>query len=243
MLHAWRKFGYEAADAVFQAKDGSRKSRRVYPVSFRRVVIGKLEFVRMVKGDDDPVYLSLWNRLAAADPTYPARVRNLAEIEDALWVIECEYDAAGQSMTRLGTAFALEGYGLVTAAHCAVGNVFVYRRANPAQRFQAGLRRWDSRRDIAVLDVPRDVRMKYLRKNPRSDALQIGAELYTAGYPIIQAHFSNSLERWSGSKPEMAASTFFRISAPTKARADLRCLMRISKCAASSYTVPTGQTC
>jgi V8-like Glu-specific endopeptidase len=138
----------------------------------------------MVKGEDDPVYLSLWNRLAAVDPKYQARVRNLAEIEDALWVVEAQYDAAGQLRTQRGTAFALEGYGLVTAAHCVVGDdVSVYQRTNPEQKHVAKLRRYDFYRDVAVLDVPAGVRTKYLRKCVQPSALKVGAVIHTAGYP------------------------------------------------------------
>lgn len=69
MLHAWRKFGYAAAETVFReqhARDGLSPSEE--GVSFRRVVLGRLEFLRMVKGESDPVYRNLRGRLIEIEP-------------------------------------------------------------------------------------------------------------------------------------------------------------------------------
>ncbi|MFL5807009.1 MAG: reverse transcriptase domain-containing protein [Roseiflexaceae bacterium] len=64
MLHAWEKFGREAAEAEFiQRYDQRRRFRR--RVSFPAVVSGKISFVSMVRGDDDPVYLRLRRKYEA----------------------------------------------------------------------------------------------------------------------------------------------------------------------------------
>lgn len=58
MLHAWEKFGRDAAEIEFiQAYDQRRRFRR--QVSFPAVVWGKISFVGMVRGGDAPVYLRL----------------------------------------------------------------------------------------------------------------------------------------------------------------------------------------
>jgi RNA-directed DNA polymerase len=58
MLHAWEKFGRDAAEIEFiQTYDQRRRFRR--HVSFPAVVWGKISFVGMVRGGDAPVYLRL----------------------------------------------------------------------------------------------------------------------------------------------------------------------------------------
>lgn len=58
MLHAWEKFGRDAAETEFtQIYDQQRRFRR--QVSFPAVVWGKISFVGMVRGVDAPVYLRL----------------------------------------------------------------------------------------------------------------------------------------------------------------------------------------
>ncbi len=57
MLHAWAKFGLEAAEKEYQQKYGT-KSR--FPAkgnpAFKQVLRGKIEFIGMVKGKDDSIY-------------------------------------------------------------------------------------------------------------------------------------------------------------------------------------------
>jgi len=57
MLHAWAKFGLEAAEKEFQEKYAS-KSRlpSKSTASFKEVLRGKIEFIGMVKGKEDKIY-------------------------------------------------------------------------------------------------------------------------------------------------------------------------------------------
>jgi len=60
MLHAWEKYGYDAAENTYRIKYASKHSenkRRM--ISFKRVVQGKLNFLKMVKGESNRVYLNL----------------------------------------------------------------------------------------------------------------------------------------------------------------------------------------
>jgi len=60
MLHAWRKFGLEAAEEEHNQKYrqlGHRAPDRPDP-SFQSLLKGKIEFLGAVKGNDDPVYLN-----------------------------------------------------------------------------------------------------------------------------------------------------------------------------------------
>lgn len=57
MLHAWAKFGLEAAEKEYREKYAS-KSRLTAKgeVNFKQVLKGKIEFLGMVKGKNDPIY-------------------------------------------------------------------------------------------------------------------------------------------------------------------------------------------
>ncbi len=66
MLHAWRKYGYEAAEREYREKYIHRipdKSYKVLP-SFQKVVKGKIEFIGMVRGRTDFVFVRLNNEAA-----------------------------------------------------------------------------------------------------------------------------------------------------------------------------------
>lgn len=71
MLHAWGKFGLAAAAgehfARYRGRDmgnGPRDPER----AFRNIVYGHLSFVKMVRGQADPVFLKLCGRLLDLDP-------------------------------------------------------------------------------------------------------------------------------------------------------------------------------
>lgn len=57
MLHAWQKYGLEAAQSEFADKyDRKRRKRRKVPISLPHVVKGKIDFLGMVRGRDDQIY-------------------------------------------------------------------------------------------------------------------------------------------------------------------------------------------
>lgn len=57
MLHAWEKFGLESAEKEHQAKYYSKQKSEYKTIpSFKQVLRGKIEYIRMVKGTEDPIY-------------------------------------------------------------------------------------------------------------------------------------------------------------------------------------------
>lgn len=81
MLHDWDSRGYEAAANEYEDKyappgfipnaDGR---------SFERVVVGKLAYLRMVRGKDDPVYRKLRAKLHFIDPGVMGRPTPVAQV-------------------------------------------------------------------------------------------------------------------------------------------------------------------
>ncbi len=96
MIHAWRLYGYESAEQSYRERH-ARRSRRPGSgePSLALVLRGKVEYLGMVKGADDPVYRRYKNRLHELAPKLidaaPAVVAsnvvsedNLAD--DQLWI-------------------------------------------------------------------------------------------------------------------------------------------------------------
>lgn len=72
MLHAWEKYGLEAA-AHEHHKLYASKYRGPYKDEaplFQNVVRGKIAFLKMVRGKDDPIYIRYWNQLTALAPEF-----------------------------------------------------------------------------------------------------------------------------------------------------------------------------
>ena len=81
MLHAWGKFGLDAAAAEHFDKyhPGGRRRRasRARGAAFRNIVYGQLSFVRMIRGSDDPVFLKLCAKVLNLDPNPSKFIRQM----------------------------------------------------------------------------------------------------------------------------------------------------------------------
>ncbi len=80
MLHAWSKFGLEAAgDEHFRKYRGRDMTNRPRNPgnAFRNIVYGHLAFVKMVRGTSDPVFLKLCARVLDLDPNPSKFIRQM----------------------------------------------------------------------------------------------------------------------------------------------------------------------
>lgn len=69
MLHAWEKFGLEAAEGEFRSRyDSKYRNPAKEAVSFKQVVKGKIEFFGHVRGREHPTYLVFCDRLRELAP-------------------------------------------------------------------------------------------------------------------------------------------------------------------------------
>jgi RNA-directed DNA polymerase len=87
MLYAWEKFGLDDAEAEFLGKY-DRKNRSLYKdkPSFKQVVKGKIEFLGMVRGKSDLVYLRFRKQLRSLAPELvketPTEAEDTARLEE-----------------------------------------------------------------------------------------------------------------------------------------------------------------
>lgn len=120
ILHDIESKGIAAAEARFLTQFDSKNRVGGAPL-FSSHVRGRVEYLRAIKGGDDPVYLQLAIRAANcfdnqrwSVPTY-GRCAEQKFWEMAIWVIRA-INADGIEVSQ-GTAFALYRTGLVSAAH------------------------------------------------------------------------------------------------------------------------------
>lgn len=79
MLHAWEKYGLRAAER--EHYDKYRNKNRVpfkHMPRLDQIIKGKIDFLGMVRGKDDPTYIRYWNQLVTLSPNYGSK-RNFPE--------------------------------------------------------------------------------------------------------------------------------------------------------------------
>ncbi len=106
MLHAWQKFGPDAAANEYSTKYDKRRKTPPEDRSehFKRVVKGKIEFIGWVRSPKDPLYLKLratFDRLAPELASTNSAETELENIKRSMWVLET---LVGDDI-RQGTAF------------------------------------------------------------------------------------------------------------------------------------------
>lgn len=203
MLHARGKYGLDLAQHDFDQKyDRRQRNPADSRPSFDQVLLGKLAFIKMVKGEADPVYRRLRHQL---HEVFPELVEDVVELPTAgmpgdvsevwkHWYAKYK-DLVFQLVHRKdgneggGTAFGLRDGVLVTAAHCTVGEIFVtppFADGEPVptslilphERVAEGI-------DVAVLKAPLFRMPDGLTMPMREQHVQPGEEVAALGYPAI----------------------------------------------------------
>ena len=158
MLHAWRRFGLDLAEADFRKRyDQKRRNPNSPPPSFKRVVKGKLDFLTMVRGRGDSVCIRLLREYAQLDSTFqfmsvvgPKTSIELAK--DAVWILEASTGSVEDLVQ--GTGFFLAGVGLVTCAHVIRAETVAIRAQDTSKEYPIKVVAQDDQLDLAVLELP-----------------------------------------------------------------------------------------
>lgn len=200
MLHAWEKFGLEAAQEEFRAKYDRRRSRHPdwQAPSFDRVVRGKLDFLKMVRGQGDPVYRRLANKLHALEPGLidhlpePPRDPNnpwshwVEQYKDLVFHLELD-KRDGRKIS--GTAFAWRRRALATAAHNLDGQVCVSPPFPEGEPVSPGDFLFhpsgDEKVDVAVVRLPQGVSGLNREFPVRIEPLNHGEQVAALAYATV----------------------------------------------------------
>lgn len=165
MLHAWRKYGYEAAEKEYNEKYKGIHKASNKPKSYLHVIKGKLAFLRSVRTGRDP----LFNKLATqfnvlVEDGYKFKIIEITDSEknaiNSLWIIEtCYNDEKGECKVAQGTGFQLKGVGIVTCAHVVMSekkpfeNLEAFKHSDTINKYKIQVERVCSHRDVAICSI------------------------------------------------------------------------------------------
>lgn len=137
MIHAIEAHGLKRAESEFFHKyDRRSRGPCASKPRFRKVLLGKLGYIRHIKGPDSDVYINLRNYLSRVCPDIISRVdKNLSgadeesnfrshwnAFKDSIFFLESR---EGEKISS-GTAFLVEDGLLLTAAHNMKGDVVIF---------------------------------------------------------------------------------------------------------------------
>lgn len=174
-LHCVATLGFEEAQKSFEEKHGGRPG-----VPLASHLQGRIAWVTFVKGQADPVVRALTTRYNACFPERPLKVEpTLAQKrERSVWVVD------NDETIEQGSAFFVEGVGLVTAAHCVrdATEVEIYHPSKASNKFTARVLRTSEARDLALLehDLPPT---EFFELKLRSEPVAQGDHVSAVGYP------------------------------------------------------------
>jgi hypothetical protein len=179
MLNARKRYGLPAAQAEFTARYDS-KNRGKPPADFDQVLRGKIDFIGFIRGRDDSLFLKLLDRYSAQNktariPTITLTSRASDEVlAQAVWLLE---DDEGFQ----GTAFAAEGYGLLTAWHVAEHQMVASRPFFSHETYKVTLVRKSVETDLAQLKIDGRIPVQIPLGDP--SRLKVGDQITLAGFP------------------------------------------------------------
>jgi len=165
LLHSWEKWAKEGEDQGQNRAQIAAKAQTAFLAKLpktgkendepelRDVLRGKIEFIGFIKGRDHPIYVRLLQRLQRLDLTAHAKPiivgssTHESVLRQAIWLL---YD---YKQVIQGTAFAIEGGCLLTAAHNLENLMWASRPSFSGEKFLVETLYVDHARDIASVKI------------------------------------------------------------------------------------------
>jgi V8-like Glu-specific endopeptidase len=192
MLHAWKKFGPFNAEIDYVNKYRKKKLLERHKLKigngefFIKVVKGRVNFIRMVRGADDIIYKKLAYQLTEAfgKPNYDFLKTKEFIAVDSIFILENNSDISQ------GTAFLIENVGIVTNFHVVKSisdanetEVELYRYNESSVKRSVKFVKSSTEKDLAIFKPKSDFSsIKHLKIGDDSK-LQQGSEVIVIGYP------------------------------------------------------------
>jgi len=200
MLYAWQKHGLAAAETEYHSKYVDKHRATSVPTEFDKVVRGRLNFIRSVRGDRDAVFVRLakwFNTIVDGSGIVPLSFVEpqtaIGKYKDSVVVVDIAYDDNdGESHIAQGTAFHIKDIGWVTCAHVVCDGhgvphkkIEVYWSKDLSTKYQAAVTKFDKARDVAVLSVRDDHGETVSPVMPLdgNGSVEIGSKVLITGYP------------------------------------------------------------
>ena len=196
MLHAWEKYGLQNAEKEYinnyDKKHRSPFIKKYWSSNlknksiFREVIIGKLNYIRMVRGLKNATFLKYCKQLAELDPNFKKTYEGIFKkskvnkYEDSVFVLE----AIGRDdvANNQATSFILKDVGIISCSHTIHGRVCIFKTYNPSKRINLTVKKIDTNSDIAIFELPEDLDHIALPKGD-SNKMEIGDMVKVIGFP------------------------------------------------------------
>lgn len=136
MLHAWEKYGIANAAKEYFEKYATNNKMPDYPdVAFKRILVGRIAFIKQIKGIDDKVYRNMFGKIKALDPTIRLTLPTLITSPDTCRaVVLCEgktdgihLQAALQYFIERGEFVDLDVYFYKYPTEADLSNSYLYK--------------------------------------------------------------------------------------------------------------------
>lgn len=194
MLYAWKKFGLECAEGEYlrnyHGKTILEKHyRRINEQKgqfFRKIVKGRINFIKMVRGSEDVIYRKIaYSYSVCIDkPNFDLIKTPLDKACDSIFIIENGLDESQ------GTGFLLQGIGLITNEHVVDGIdsdfsecVELYRYFEEDHKRAIKFVKSCKSRDLAILKPTKDFNGIKRLKVGDDSILNIGSTVTVLGFP------------------------------------------------------------
>ena len=179
LLRVWENHGEQIAQEVLWKRPPVNKKNK--KPKLRDVLRGKIEFIGFIRGRDHAMYVKLLQRFltvaapAKAESIAVTRATHESIIRQAIWLLQ------DKNENVQGTAFAVEGGILITAAHNLNDFMFASRPSFGDKKFLVTELFRDSDRDIACLRIETlpPVHFKFTGSNP----ITLGSSVCVVGFP------------------------------------------------------------
>jgi hypothetical protein len=184
MLHAWKKFGIQAADAEFAAKYDKRSRSPFAPApAFRNVLLGKLLFLGQVRGFSDKRFTEFATQLYELDPTLLPKSPTYA-VSQVAKAATCVVTNDDESKTATG--FFLHGIGLITCHHVAEWATQVFYPDTFSERYSVTVLESKPEADLAICKT--DLPPRY-ELSPYFPDLRNSTGVFLHGFPQYNPGF------------------------------------------------------
>ncbi len=150
ILCNWKKHGLAHVEKIYYSKHPKQRAAFNKDVSFNRIVLGKINFIKSVVGQQSPVYRRLINAyndvLKNKIPLLP--LDSIQIINQNIWLVEVEGKANG-------TGFFMREVGFITCAHVVnlSYKIKIYKETDPETKYDVSVVHKNTIADLAILEI------------------------------------------------------------------------------------------
>nr|WP_312971339.1 reverse transcriptase domain-containing protein [Pseudomonas sp.] len=196
MINALKKYGAFNAEKAYieieEARSRQLKARQKIRVAtkdgshFLNVLNGRINYIQMVRGKSDPIYRGLAYRFSVASGSENKQLLKSSEeiLGDSVFIVKNLTDDSQ------GTAFLLEGVGLVTNCHVISGvgysmapHMIEFYRVGESIPLSAELIYKDSQADLAVFSPREGFEEIPLLKKSKAELIRAQQPILSIGFP------------------------------------------------------------